>query len=130
MNDRHLATIISLLNTTASVSAIVDGTGLTRKVIYKALRTLEARRVARICRWNLDKTGRAIEPVWGLGSEPSEPRIKLTAAEKQMRYRKRLRKSRRGSKSPGTIVMQRIVAMANVPPCPGYNVEDTGEVSE
>lgn len=108
MNDRHLATIISELTQTATVAAIVRETGLTRKVIYRALKTLEARQVARICRWNWDVTGREVEPVWALGSEPSVVRRKLTPAEKQTRYRKK----RHQKKIAGALAMQQAVATA------------------
>lgn len=108
MNDRHLATIITRLQQTATVAAITEATGLTRKVIYKALKTLREQNVARICGWNRDITGRSVEPVWALGSEPSAERPKFTAAEKMARFRKK----RRQKRTAGVRVMQQFVASA------------------
>jgi len=104
MNSQQLATVMQLLTNTATVAAIASATGMGRKSIYAALKALEHKRIARICRWNCDHTGRAVEPVWGLGSEPSDPRRKLTQVEKNRRYRNKLARSDR--------VMQAIVASA------------------
>lgn len=86
---------MELLAKTATVAQIVTKAGMTRQTIYKALRALEASKVARVTDWLRDDTGRAVEPVWGLGSEPSEPRRKHSNAEKQKLYRERQKK--RGS---------------------------------
>jgi len=93
MNSHQLATVMRMLAGTATVAAIVRETKITRQTIYRTLRALEAQRVARICRWNCDSSGRATEPVWGLGGEPSDQRRRMTVAEKQKRYRSRRQKA-------------------------------------
>jgi hypothetical protein len=89
MNSTQLAIVMRMLADTATVAAVVHGTGMTRQTIYKTLRALERERIARIVRWNCDHTGRAAEPVWGLGSEPSDTKARLSAAEKQQRHRRK-----------------------------------------
>lgn len=91
------------LSETATVAAIAKAAGLTRQTVYITLRKFEQERVARICRWNCDVTGRAVEPVWGLGSDPSDSRRRLTPAEKMARYRRK-------KKNKGDLVMQAIVS--------------------
>ena len=91
MNTQQLAHVMSLVARSSTVAAIVQATGLTRQTIYKALRALEQQKVARIADWNRDESGRAVEPVWALGSEPSAPRRRYTNAQKQRAYRQRQR---------------------------------------
>lgn len=83
---------MEMLGKTATVAQIVTKAGMTRQTIYKALRALESSKVARVTDWMRDDTGRAVEPVWGLGSEPSEPRRKHSNAQKQKLYRERRKK--------------------------------------
>jgi hypothetical protein len=89
MNTRQIATLMRLVGKQSTVATIVDKTGMTRQTIYKALRAMESSKVARITDWRCDESGRAVEPVWGFGSEPSEPRRRFTNAEKQKAYRAR-----------------------------------------
>lgn len=89
MNSKQLATVMRLVRKKATVAAIVSGTGMTRQTIYRTLRALEGARVARIADWKRDATGRAVEPVWALGKDPSVPRRRMTNAEKQRAYRQR-----------------------------------------
>lgn len=104
MTSQQLAIVMRMLTKTASVAAIVQATGMTRQTIYKTLRRFEEERIARVCRWNCDHTGRAVEPVWGLGEEPSDTRRRMTQAEKQLRYRRK--------KKRGDFVMKSIVITA------------------
>lgn len=92
MNTRQLATLMRLVGKKSTVATIVDKTGMTRQTIYKALRALETSKVARITDWRCDESGRAVEPIWGFGSEPSEPRRRFTNAQKQKAYRARQKK--------------------------------------
>lgn len=92
MNPNQLATIMRLVAKQSTVAAMCKATGMTRQTIYKALRALEASKVARITDWHTDDTGRAVEPVWALGDEPSVPRRRYTDAQKQKLYRQRQRK--------------------------------------
>jgi hypothetical protein len=89
MNSTQLAIVMRMLADTATVAAVVLGTGMTRQTIYRTLRALERERIARIVRWNCDHTGRAAEPVWGLGSDPSDIKARMTDAEKQQRHRRK-----------------------------------------
>lgn len=89
MNATQLSNIMRLVAKQSTVAAIVQATGMTRQTIYRALRALEVSKVARIADWNRDDTGRAVEPVWALGSEPSVPKRRYTPAEKQKAYRAR-----------------------------------------
>lgn len=107
MNSKQLATLMRLVGKKSTVASICTTTGVTRQTIYKTLRALEGAKVARICDWNQDDTGRAVEPVWGLGDEPSVPRKRYTNAEKQRNYRQRKKKSE--------MVMQSMVAVATAP---------------
>lgn len=104
MNATQLASIVGLVARQSTVAAIVQATGMTRQTIYRALRALEASKVARIADWNRDDTGRAVEPVWALGSEPSVPRRRCSPAEKQKAYRAR--------KAVGIQAMQAVAAVA------------------
>jgi len=110
MKTDQLAIVMRLLARTSTVASIVEATGVTRQTIYKTLRALETQRVARICRWNCDHTGRAVEPVWGLGSDPSDVRRRLTPAEKMLRHRHKKKRS--------DLVMQAIVVTAAATPKP------------
>lgn len=110
MKTEQLAIVMRLLSKTATVSAMVDAAGVTRQTIYKTLRQFERQRVARICRWNCDHTGRAVEPVWGLGSDPSDVRRRMTPAEKQQRHRRKKKRS--------DLVMKAIVVAAAKTPKP------------
>ncbi len=105
MKTEQLAIIMRLLSASATVAAIVEATGVRRQTIYTTLRHLERAQVARICRWNCDHTGRAVEPVWSLGSEPSDVRRRLTPAEKMTRHRRKKKRS--------DYVMKAIVATAS-----------------
>jgi len=107
MNSKQLATLMRLVGKKSTVATICTSTGVTRQTIYKTLRALEVAKVARICDWNRDDSGRAVEPVWGLGDEPSVPRKRYTNAEKQRNYRQRKKKSE--------MVMQSMVAVATAP---------------
>lgn len=107
MNSKQLATLMCLVGKKSTVATICTSTGVTRQTIYKTLRALEVAKVARICDWNQDDSGRAVEPVWGLGSDPSIPRQRLTNAEKQKAYRQRKKK--------GGMVMASLVAAATAP---------------
>jgi transcription initiation factor IIE alpha subunit len=89
MSPAQLASIVKALARKSTVASIVTRTGMTRQTIYRALRALERERAARIAEWNQDETGRAVEPVWALGSKPSVPKRRLTAAQKQKAYRSR-----------------------------------------
>jgi len=91
MNPIQIASLMSYIEKKSTVAALVDRTGLTRQTIYKALRALERSKVARINHWHCDDFGRAVEPVWMFGSEPSEPRPRRSNAQKQHAYRERLR---------------------------------------
>lgn len=104
MNGKQLAIVMRSLSKTATVAAICTSAGVTRQTIYKTLRALEGAKVARVCDWNRDSSGRAVEPVWGLGGEPSVPRKRFTGAQKQRNYRQRKKK--------GEMVMQSIVVAA------------------
>lgn len=108
MNSKQLAIVMRSLSKTATVAVICTSTGITRQTIYKTLRALEGAKVARVCDWNRDNSGRAVEPVWGLGSEASVPRKRFTDAEKQRNYRQRKKK--------GDMVMQSIVVAATAAP--------------
>ena len=92
MNTNQIATLMRLVGKQSTVATIVSKTGMTRQTIYKALRAMESSKVARITDWHCDESGRAVEPVWGFGSEPSEPRRRFTNAEKQKAYRVRQKK--------------------------------------
>lgn len=107
MNSKQLATLMRLVGKQSTVATICSSIGITRQTIYKTLRALEHAKVARICDWKHDHTGRAVEPVWGLGDEPSVPRRRLTDAQKQRNYRQRKKKS--------DLVMQSMVAVATAP---------------
>lgn len=89
MNSQQLAVVMRSLKKKATVASICASTGMTRQTIYKTLRALEGARVARIADWKRDTTGRAVEPVWSLGSDASVPRRRMTPAEKQRAYRER-----------------------------------------
>jgi DNA-binding transcriptional ArsR family regulator len=104
MNATQLASIVRLVAKQSTVADIVQATGMTRQTIYRALRALEREGVARIADWNRDDTGRAVEPVWALGSEPSLPKRKYSPAEKQKAYRAR--------KAVGIQAMQAVAAVA------------------
>lgn len=104
MNAAQLASVVRLVAKQSTVADIVQATGMTRQTIYRALRALEREGVARIADWNRDDTGRAVEPVWALGSEPSLPKRKYTPAEKQKAYRTR--------KAVGIQAMQAVAAVA------------------
>jgi DNA-directed RNA polymerase specialized sigma subunit len=106
MNTKQIATLMEMLGKTATVAQLVTKTRMTRQTIYKALRALESSKVARITDWMRDDTGRAVEPVWALGSEPSEPRRKHTNAQKQKLYRERRKKQASVMRS----MLQQIVA--------------------
>lgn len=95
MNTRQLATLMRLVGKKSTVATIVDKTGMTRQTIYKALRALETSKVARITDWRCDESGRAVEPIWGFGSEPSIPKRRLSNADKQREYRKRISKGKK-----------------------------------
>jgi len=92
MNSKQIASLMGYIEKKSTVAALVDRTGLTRQTIYKALRALERSKVARINHWHCDDSGRAVEPVWTFGSEPSEPRPRRTNAQKQRAYRERRQK--------------------------------------
>lgn len=104
MNATQLASVVRLVAKQSTVADIVQATGMTRQTIYRALRALEREGAARIADWNRDDTGRAVEPVWALGSEPSTPKRKYTPAEKQKAYRAR--------KAVGIQAMQAVAAVA------------------
>lgn len=104
MNATQIASIMRLVAKQSTVAAIVQATGMTRQTIYRALRALEREKVARIADWNRDDTGRAVEPVWALGADPSQPKRKYTPAEKQKAYRAR--------RAAGGQAMQAMAAVA------------------
>lgn len=89
------ATMMFMVSKTATVAAMAKSTGLTRQTLYKKLRALERAKVARITDWLRDDTGRAVEPVWGFGDEPSIPKRRLSNADKQREYRKRISKGKK-----------------------------------
>lgn len=93
MNSNQLATVMSMVGQGSTVTNICRATNISRQTLYKALRALEDNKVARVSDWKRDKTGRAVEPVWSLGSEPSVPRPRFTSAEKQRLYRQRQAKA-------------------------------------
>lgn len=107
MNSKQLATVMRAISRKATVSTICKSTGMTRQTIYRTLRALEGAKVARIADWKHDDTGRAVEPVWGLGDAPPAPRRRMSNAEKQKAYRMR--------KKQGAVVMRAMVAAATKP---------------
>lgn len=89
------ATMMFMVSKSATVAAMAKATGLTRQTLYKKLRALEQAKVARIADWKRDETGRAVEPVWELGDEPSVPKRRLSNADKQREYRQRQAKGKK-----------------------------------
>jgi len=98
--DMYARALKLLLDGPLEAEELVLETGMHRKTANSLLSALYKHKVVHICAWEKDSYGRDCKPVYKLGEGRDKPRQKLTASERQKRYR--ARKQQLTSTLPGT----------------------------
>lgn len=94
VNQESYAILFSYLITHGAGTAeeLVEATGLNKVTVYDLLRVLRRHKVIHISAWMPDALDRDAIAVFSFGRKPDAKRRKLTAAQRQQRWRDRQRK--------------------------------------
>lgn len=83
--------IKELLHGDMSRKELAEESGLYITTVVEYTKAMHREGVVHVCRWEPDARGKHSIPIYKLGKGKDAPRIRMTAAERQAKYRAKIR---------------------------------------